>query len=77
MQRYPEGIEISPEAFRNCGWLEAVEGVNREDYSSLWTALSSLAKRTIEEGKLSEGKVLWLLADACSMMLKPFITHDH
>ncbi|UFS72476.1 DUF4209 domain-containing protein [Geomonas sp. RF6] len=33
--------------------------------------LSAAARKAIEEGRTAEGKVLWLLADACSMALKP------
>ena len=71
MERYPEGIEISIDDFRNCGWSVAVNSLNRESYSSIWQALSSAARQAIEDEKLAEGKVLWLLSDACSMMLKP------
>ena len=37
----------------------------------MWQQLSSRARKATEEGNLEAGKVLWLLADACSMMLKP------
>ena len=37
----------------------------------MWQSLSSAARQAIEEGKTAEGKILWLLADACSMMLQP------
>ncbi len=37
----------------------------------MWQSLSKAAKEAIENGKAREGKVLWLLADACSMMLTP------
>jgi len=71
MTRYPENTPISKEAFEQSGWQAALENVRREDYSSMWQALSSSAREAVEEGKLSEGRILWLLADACSMMLKP------
>lgn len=57
--------------FNACGWREALEEARREDYSSMWQQLSSRARKATEEGNLEAGKVLWLLADACSMMLKP------
>jgi hypothetical protein len=37
----------------------------------MWQALSAAARQAMEEGRQSHGKVLWLLADACSMMLSP------
>jgi hypothetical protein len=37
----------------------------------MWQALSKAANEAIEGGKAPEGKVLWLMADACSMMLTP------
>ena len=33
--------------------------------------MSSLAKKSIKENKSVDGKILWLLADACSMRIKP------
>jgi hypothetical protein len=37
----------------------------------MWQALSAAARSAIEQGRVEHGKVLWLLADACSMMLSP------
>lgn len=37
----------------------------------MWQSLSAAARSAIEGGKASERKVLWLLADACSMMINP------
>ncbi|QYJ72310.1 hypothetical protein K0H59_04430 [Shewanella sp. FJAT-51649] len=71
MERYPENTNISLDDFNACGWREALEEARREDYSSMWQQLSSRARKATEEGNLEAGKVLWLLADACSMMLKP------
>ena len=71
MERYPESIDISIDDFRNSNWLAAITDSSREDYSSIWQSLSSAARQAIEDKKLEEGKILWLLADACSMMLRP------
>ncbi len=71
MERYPANTTISLDDFNACAWREALEEARREDYSSMWQQLSSRARKATEEGNLEEGKVLWLLADACSMMLKP------
>ena len=71
MERYPENTNITLDDFNACDWREALEEARREDYSSMWQQLSSRARKATEEGNLEAGKVLWLLADACSMMLKP------
>lgn len=71
MERYPEDVDISIDDFRNSDWLAAIADANREDYSSMWQSLSSFARKAIEDEKLAEGKILWLLADSCSMMLRP------
>ncbi len=71
MGHYPENTNISLDDFNACGWREALEEACRKDYSSMWQQLSSKARKATEEGNLEAGKVLWLLADACSMMLKP------
>jgi len=71
MQRYPENIDVTLDNFKECGWHKAIQEARREDYSSMWQSLSDAARQAIEEDRLAEGKVLWLLADACSMMLRP------
>lgn len=71
MERYPEDTNISLDDFNACGWREALEEARSDDYSSMWQQLSSRARKATEEGNLEVGKVLWLLADACSMILKP------
>lgn len=71
MTRYPENTPIAVEHFKACGWKQVLEGARREDYASMWQALSDAAKTAIESGRSSEGRVLWILADACSMMLRP------
>ncbi|MGZ8157582.1 MAG: DUF4209 domain-containing protein, partial [Methylobacter sp.] len=71
IEKFPENTTVSLEDFRKCGWLEAIHEAKREDYRSMWQALTSFARKAIEEERYPEGKVLWLLADSCSMMLKP------
>lgn len=71
MARYPENIKITLDDFKKCGWREALQEAQSEDYSSMRAALSKAAGESVTSGNLSEGKVLWLLSDACSMMLKP------
>ena len=71
MQRYPENISLNIDDFRHSGWRNAVISSNQESYCGMYSSFISAAQAAIEDGKMSEGKVLWLLADACSMMLTP------
>lgn len=69
--RFPADLEVTPEHFANSGWREAIDGAKREGYEEMWRELSRAAEKMMEAGKTAEGKVLWLLADACSMKIKP------
>jgi len=71
MERYPQDLTVGIDDFRRSNWKLAIASSEREGYSSMWQSLSVAARSAIEEGRISEGKVLWLLADACSMMLNP------
>jgi len=71
MERYPQDLTVGIDDFRRSNWKSAIASSEREGYSSMWQSLSAAARPAIEAGKVSEGKVLWLLADACSMMLNP------
>lgn len=70
-ERYPQGLAISAQDFADSGWKVAIAEATREGYSAMWQALSTAARGAIEQGRNEHGKVLWLLADACSMMLSP------
>lgn len=70
-QRYPSDLVISAQDFSESGWKDSIEQATREGYSAMWQALSAAARSAIERGRNEQGKVLWLLADACSMMLSP------
>lgn len=70
-QRYPIDLLITLQDFQDSGWKKALEQTPREGYSSMWQALSSAARTVSEDNRPTHGKALWLLADACSMMLSP------
>ena len=70
-ERYPQDLTVTAEHFANSGWKEAIDGVEHKKYSAMWSALSSAAQDAMSAKKIAEGKVLWLLADAASMMLQP------
>ena len=71
VERYPEGLTITPQDFSGCGWREALTESARDGYSAMWQALSFAARQAIGQGREAHSKMLWLLADACSMMLSP------
>jgi len=68
-ERFPADLVVTAEDFRNSGWRDAIEGEPKHGYRSYWKQFSNLSVKRIEEGFVAEGKVLWLLADACSMAL--------
>ena len=67
--RYPKDLILTLEDFANCGWKEVLAGADRKDYPSMHSAFSDAAKQAMKEDRQAHGKALWLLADACSMML--------
>ena len=69
--RHPQDLVVSLEDFKNSGWKQALDATQREGYSAMWQTLSTSARSAIDQGCPEQGKVLWLLADACSMMLSP------
>lgn len=70
-EHYPQDLAISLQDFETSGWKEAIAQATREGYSAMWQAFLAAARNAIEQGRAEHGKVLWLLADACSMMLSP------
>ena len=70
-ERYPEDLTVTAQHFANSSCEAAIGDVKRKCYSAMWSALSSAAQHAMSADKIAEGKVLWLLADAASMMLEP------
>src|ERR1017187_4742121 len=68
--RYPD-TTASIDDFRRANWQAAVGSSGKDGYPAIWQSLSAAARGAIEDGRHSEGKVMWLLADACSMLLDP------
>ena len=73
--RYPEDLILTVDDFTACGWKAALVGATCEGYRSMCDALSDAAKQATQNGQKAHGKVLWLLADACSMILAPASTN--
>lgn len=70
-ERYPEELAITLQHFTESGWGGVLTDSAPENYSAMWRAFSSAAQKAMEATQLERGKVLWLLADVCSMMLRP------
>ena len=71
MERYPKDLVVGIDDFHRLD-LKSILGSDRKaGYVSLWDPLTTAAASAIKEGRTSEGKALWLLADASSMMLHP------
>lgn len=70
-QRYSADLIVTAQDFTECGWTNTLANEEREGYPSMWQAFSSAARKASEDNRSSHGKALWLLADACSMMLSP------
>ena len=70
-ERYPKDLELTVEDFTDCGWKEVLEGAKDKNRRLVYSAFSEAAKQATDEGQQAHGKTLWLLADACSMMLSP------
>ena len=70
-ERYDVDLAITMDDFEACGWAESLANVAHPGYWEMWKALSDSARIAISEERKEHGKVLWLLADACSMTLVP------
>ena len=71
MERYPKDLSVGIDDFRDSDWKSAVTSSEGKGYTGIWESLSTAARSAVNGGRTSEGKVLWLLADACSMILNP------
>ncbi len=67
----PADLGITHQDFADCGWKEVLAQTERDGYWSMWQAFHAAAQRATADGQQSDAKVLWLLGDACSMMLSP------
>ncbi len=68
---YPTDLMVTEQDFDECGWENTLSEVQKSGYTFMWQALSAAARKAMDEGREGHGKVLWLLADVCSMTLSP------
>lgn len=70
-KRYPEETVATLQDFLESPWQSIVGSLEKDDGYAQWQVLSKAAADAGEAGKYAQSKVLWLLADANSMILKP------
>lgn len=71
IERYPVTTALSLDALDTSGWRDSLAAAKRGGYSAMWSALSTSARAATDANEYPKARVLWLLADSCSMMLKP------
>jgi len=70
-QQPPKETPLTVDAFRNSGWKAIVAGAVGQGYHGRHDALSRAARHALDAGTADAAKVLGLLADLCSMHLRP------
>lgn len=70
-QQPPKEAPPTVDAFRNSGWKAIVAGAVGQGYYGRHDALSRAARQALDAGTADVAKVLGLLADLCSMHLRP------
>ena len=68
MNRYKEDTVITVNDFQACNLERWLAGVER-GYHAMYRALADAAQKASDNGEHEQGKALWLISDACSMML--------
>ena len=71
-----DNFEQVRNAFNNCGWQTVLGEASNESYTSMSQALREAATKAYAVDDHARGKVLELLAQACSMMLSPEKRND-
>lgn len=68
--KHPAALLVTEDDFRNSGWKDALLKAKGKGYPFMSLAFQRAADQAMNEGRQSHGKVLWLFANACSMMLR-------
>ncbi len=74
-ERYPADLILSIDDFNECGWKEVLANLTDKTYLHVHSAFSTAAHQAMDAGQQKHGKALFLLAEACSMMLRPESTN--
>ena len=71
IERYPKDLQIGLHDLELIDFDTILKNAKRDEIHFLSFSLSDAAKKEKEKGNLSIAKVLWLLTDITSMMMKP------
>lgn len=75
-ERYPSNMKITIEDFRYIDLKEIIGSRDRYGLKSIYIPLADAAKHAMEREEPVKGKTLWLLSDACSMMMNSRSKND-
>ena len=71
-EKYCIDLVVGVDDFKECNCKSILSSdAVREGYPSMWIVFYSAAQKAKDDGCEKSSKVLWLLADVCSMMLSP------
>jgi hypothetical protein len=76
MKANSENLCVNADDFRRSRWKAALESAGHVGYLAMRQALFSAARQARADGDLAEMKVLKLVANACSMILRPGSIND-
>ena len=68
---FADNLDNGLQDFKECGWEKIFDSLPRQDYSAVSERLYEASMKADDAGNQSHGRVLWLLGEACSMMLVP------
>lgn len=75
-RRHLANVAITRQDFLDSGWKAIADNDPRPDHTLLWRDFSVAAEAASTAGEAAKAKVLWLLADACSLRLVPRSIHE-
>ena len=66
---FADNFDDALKDFKDCGWEKVFDAFPRHDYSAISEQLYEAATKAENAGNQAHARVLWLLGEACSMML--------
>ena len=66
-----DDLKLTSKDFAECGWKTFLSECKGDSYSTISQAFFDASNKADLEGRKGHGKALWLIAQACSMMLTP------
>ena len=66
-----DDLELTSEDFAECGWKAVLSECEGDSYAAISKAFFDASGKADSEGCRRHGRALWLIAQACFMMLDP------